>query len=897
MFVSSKHAPFVRRAIAHRPLTLWIGLALSCSAQALQAAPNQAAPNADDAAQPDATQPTSTLDAVQVKGVRSSVESAIATKQSNSEISDSIVAEDIGKLPDNSVAAALQRVTGVQVARAGGEVGQVLVRGLPNVITTLDGRNVFTTVGRDVELADVPAELLRSVDVYKTTGAQFQEGGIAGVVGVHLRRPFDFVEDSTIAGSVSALRGDQSEKTVPNGSLTMSQRRDTDVGRMGWMGSVSYQRRPYQESNTLYGTYDLKPNPVDASQQLYVPYSAGGLMARGDRKRKSANFSFQWAPSENSEVYFDMLYIGYDNRPQVNYWLPFPGLATAENTESVSMRPGTNVLDGLVARDMRTLSSTQAHKNASDTYQAALGGRWTGEHMRLSSELAYTYSSARNRSFTLDMNTQAPLLNMRSGGGAADIWITRADGSAYDITAPGNWELSQYYDSWNKQKGEEWAWRGDANIDLDVGPLRSLDVGARASRRTATNHSGDTGARDNITGTPIYLSDVPGLASVTPGNMIDGARAFTSDRWASANQDFLLQQSTQVRTLMGQTLDLPDENPALFFDDREDNYAVYAQLNYGFSLGSIPVDGRLGARATRLDSSLQGSQSLDGILSPVSIDRRIDKVLPNYSANLALHENLMLRLAGSTTITRPEFADLNPQLALYQSTESLPARGNGGNPQLRAVESRNADVSLEWYFRPGSLLSVAAFHRKIDGYIQNYAADEAIGGIVYSISRPRNAGEGTLKGVEVGYAQFYDFLPGWWSGFGSQLNYTYISAEADSPEGISQPLTNVSKNSCNAILMYEYARFSARVAYNWRGDYAVSFNSSGDQPEQINQGREKWLDVAFNYELSKKLTLFAEATNLLGTTTNNYFGQRNGDFPREIASPERTYTLGFRFRL
>lgn len=55
--------------------------------------------------------------------------------------------------------------------------------------------------------------------------------------------------------------------------------------------------------------------------------------------------------------------------------------------------------------------------------------------------------------------------------------------------------------------------------------------------------------------------------------------------------------------------------------------------------------------------------------------------------------------------------------------------------------------------------------------------------------------------------------------------------------------------------------------------------------------------MAFNYELNEHLTLFAEATNLLGTTTTNYFGRRGGDFPREIASPERTYTLGFRFRL
>nr|WP_244953524.1 hypothetical protein [Xanthomonas axonopodis] len=85
-------------------------------------------------------------------------------------------------------------------------------------------------------------------------------------------------------------------------------------------------------------------------------------------------------------------------------------------------------------------------------------------------------STAENCSFTLDMNTQTPRLNMRSSVGSADAWITHADGSAYDITAPGNWELSQYYDSWNTQKGEEWAWRADATLDLELGPLRSVDV-------------------------------------------------------------------------------------------------------------------------------------------------------------------------------------------------------------------------------------------------------------------------------------------------------------------------------------------------------------------------------------------------------------------------------------
>lgn len=119
------------------------------------------------------------LDSVQVRGVRGSATGAVEAKQAKAEISDSVVAEDIGKLPDNSVAAALQRVTGVQVARGGAEVGTVLVRGLPDVVTTFDGRNVFTASGRGIALQDIPADLLQSVDVYKTGSAKFLEGASA----------------------------------------------------------------------------------------------------------------------------------------------------------------------------------------------------------------------------------------------------------------------------------------------------------------------------------------------------------------------------------------------------------------------------------------------------------------------------------------------------------------------------------------------------------------------------------------------------------------------------------------------------------------------------------------------------------------------------------------------
>lgn len=868
--------------------SMFVGMVGTAQAQVQMQAPA----TAPEASAPVAAQE---LDSVQVRGVRGSATGAVEAKQAKAEISDSVVAEDIGKLPDNSVAAALQRVTGVQVARGGAEVGTVLVRGLPDVVTTFDGRNVFTASGRGIALQDIPADLLQSVDVYKTGSAKFLEGGIGGSIDVHLRKPFDLDKDTTLAGSISAVRGDQAGDTKPNGSLTAAHNWDSGHGRMGVLGSVSLQQRPYQESNSFHGTYDRVANPADPSQEIFVPYNAGGLVANNTHKRRAANFTFQWAPTDNSEVYLDTFYVNYEGRNNVNYWMPFPGLVNPANVESVSLRPGSNVMDGFVARDLYTLSSTQAHKQTSDTFQAALGGKWHNDTISLSTELAYTWSTNKHRAMTLDMGMDAPLMHMRDAGGVPDTWVTHADGSAYDVTNPANWSLSQYYDSWDEQKGEEWAWRGDSTFQFDAGPFSSLDAGLRISRRTASNHGGDPGAMDNITGSRVYASDVAGLAGVSPGGMLDGARAFSTDRWAVANAAYLLQQTAQLRQVMGQSPDAPAELASLFFGNREDNYAAYLQLNWGTTLGSIPVDGRIGVRATRLESELSGTRTLDGVDVPSRIETSQTKFLPNASANFSLREDLVLRLSASQTIARPNFADLNPQLSLYESTDTLPARGNGGNPELQAVESKNLDASLEWYFQPGSLLSAAVFHRRLDGYVQRYADDEVIGGTTYSITRPRNTGEGTLKGFEVGYSQFYDFLPGWLSGFGTQLNYTRISAEAESPTGQMQPLTNVSKHAFNAVLMYQYDRFSARLAWNRRTDYTASFNSSGDQPSEIRHADEDWLDVALNYDLNERVTVFAEATNLLGGSTRNYFG--SPAFPRDFASPERTYTVGARFRL
>ncbi len=125
-------------------------------------------------------------------GVRMSVKSALDEKKNADQVQDSIVAEDIGKLPDNNVIEALQHVTGIQISRNAAEANQLLIRGLPDIETLLNGREIFTSTGRFITLQDIPAELLQRVDVQKSARADDIEGGIAGVIDVRLHRPFDF---------------------------------------------------------------------------------------------------------------------------------------------------------------------------------------------------------------------------------------------------------------------------------------------------------------------------------------------------------------------------------------------------------------------------------------------------------------------------------------------------------------------------------------------------------------------------------------------------------------------------------------------------------------------------------------------------------------------------------
>ncbi|MEI9904754.1 MAG: TonB-dependent receptor plug domain-containing protein [Asticcacaulis sp.] len=190
---------------------------------------------------------------VVVKGVRASLTKSLSNKRKATQVVESIVAEDIGKLPDNNVIEALQRVTGVQVTdRAGGEVGTISIRGLPDVETTWNGRNIFTASGRSEALQDIPATLVRQIDVYKTRDASQLENGLAGQIDVSSLRPFDFKgPEISVAARETYL--EPAKSSNPNISALFSNRWSTGNGQFGALLNLSYENTKYRNESVTPG--------------------------------------------------------------------------------------------------------------------------------------------------------------------------------------------------------------------------------------------------------------------------------------------------------------------------------------------------------------------------------------------------------------------------------------------------------------------------------------------------------------------------------------------------------------------------------------------------------------------------------------------------------------------
>ncbi|RZM33724.1 MAG: TonB-dependent receptor, partial [Sphingomonas sp.] len=235
------------------------------------------------------------------------------------------------------------------------------------------------------------------------------------------------------------------------------------------------------------------------------------------------------------------------------------------------------------------------------------------------------------------------------------------------------------------------------------------------------------------------------------------------------------------------------------------------------------------------------------------------------------------------TITEPGTAQIDQQHVT-----------STGNPYLKPMKSTNFDASLEWYFAKSGSLTVAGFYKDISNYIQTVITPRNVtftDGVTatYDVTTYNNASKAKVKGAEVAYQQFFDFLPGALSGLGVQANFTYVDSQAPSPASdgpVTQlSLEGLSKYNYNLIGIYERGLISARVAYNWRSEFLVttSANGTGNLPQfQKASGQ---LDASITANITPHLSLTLNGTNLTNTVRSTYYGITSR--PRDLIMSDR----------
>lgn len=912
----------------------------------------QTAVPADQAAtiaQPDTTAATGAGgDEIVVTGLRQSLATAQAVKFNSDQFVDSITATDIGKLPDKNVSEALQRISGVQIDRNYGEGSNIQIRGLQQVKTELNGRDVFGgSGGRSLNFEDVPSELLAGVDVYKNPSSKEIEGGIGGLVNLRTRMPFD-EKGFVVAASMGANYYDLAEDARFNGSALVSKTwQNTGIGDFGILVDVSTFDGVFRRDQATIEPYvDVTDVPGRVGQVSSVPDGAGIQVTEGNRRRRGYYAAMQWEPASNLQFY------GTFFRSQYNLYTPnyssfvtrgtdTSGLANLTPNGTFTFADDGSFVSGGYAGLIPAYSqppyvntalslgdNTQVAFSKTVTTDYAGGVKWQPtERLHLNLDLQYVRATASVQSYTAFAQKDLASYNIDLSGDLPQIVFGGVAGGASNDTLSA-YRVTALMDHQESSVATQKAARFDLEWDFDDSLLTSLQAGIRYTDRDAINRSTPYNW-SSATNSSLTLDNAAVSGVVSPYSTLfggDGTNIVGAVPYVSAS--LFDNAAAAFQSIVGRGLtSFTDQD---INTQREKTYTGYAMAYFKFDAG-LPIDGNIGVRVVKTDNEAVGSTRLtyrDSLAAtgnsitvdqPFSATQEYTKVLPSINARAHITDRLQVRGAASKGLSRPNFADLRAIRTLslnYTATTNTDgtagpfvytgATGSGGNPNLKPLTVDQADMSLEWNASRTTFLYGTVFYKKLTNYTTTRVFDvdyvvPGQGTQSFSYTALVNGTKGTVKGAELGGNTFFDFLPGPLAGLGIQANVTYVDSNAPGNGGVlangdpvPTQLERLSKWSYNLVGLYEKYGFSARAAYNWRSKYLDTIASNGTGAIPIYYRSYGQLDASIGYNFNPKVSVTIDAINLTKTRYDSY--QYYETNPRNYELNDRRFGLTFRMR-
>ncbi len=779
----------------------------------------------------------STLDAVTVTGSLETQRDSIAVKRDASVIVDAVVNDEIGALPDNSVAETLERVAGVTADRFKGSASEISIRGLGPYLgfSTVNGREVSSGGGdRAVSFQQFPSELTNGVLVYKTQQADFIEGGISGVIELRTARPLDFKKRRIqVEGrgnyQPNADRAGEDPGSRFSGSYV--DQFDTALGRVGvalgvattdgsapedfYTASSSF--RPCNSINTTPGavsgglTGNCTYSANSANPVYFVPNQFNFRQLQTEDKRRAFAGSVQWQPSDRWDINLDTQLSkrsSFEDRHDLVVAEGRRGIAPIEmNDKGALIRYAGNGY----------LESHGAQRNRDEKYTGVgLSGSFKAtENFTINGDLSYSkthreqldiatrlrsntiYGPSGRVAYVVDQSTDIPTVEFLKP-------IDLNDHNAFTGNAFARRQAEDRVD-------EIKAARVDLTWDR-YGAWHQFKFGGRIS-----DHDRVTDLENNNNVDPVATAAM--LAGNTQCRLDDnivrdwGKGSGTNiSSWAQFDTRCLYKAFTGSDDLGPAA----DPRSAGDLDINERIYAAYAMGSFSSEWGSVPVSGNLGVRVVRTEvesTGYRGAYSLITSVDPVTgvpsyrldpvagsfdavtMDHSYTDVLPSFNISAEMRPDLYLKGAVYKAIARSNIEDLGAGRVLITdgnaaTPEEALSGASGGNPRLEPLQAWNLDLSLEYYQNQYTSYSLALYYKKLKAGVVadgDYAVNEdfVIDGITYNVpvaQQGNSNNSSNLRGFEVTANHAFTYLPGIWSGLGLQFNYNHAQSNFKYPD-------------------------------------------------------------------------------------------------------------------
>ncbi len=869
--------------------------------------------NAEQAKDGDATtkdkgKQTTDLDKVTVTGIRGAINRSVDAKQESTSIVETVSAEDIGKLPDASIADSLARLPGLTAQRDRGRAADINIRGFAGdfAATTLNGREQASTGdNRGVEFDQYPSEVLSGVTVYKTPDAHLVGQGLSGTVDMQTVRPLSF--DKRVVSFNARYDENRIDDLKEHGNRYSASYIDQFFDhKLGVAIGFAHEDSPQPNyQNEAYG-YTGMPGATDGTSVI----GGGKVYMLDDRnKRDGVMATVQFQPNDVWESTLDVFHSHF-KRPEIKTGLEF----------GTVWGPGGQVLESDTVEGATATSSSWSNVHPvirmdSDPIDDTLDsigwnnkfhfdGNWTlntdfslsnvKRKMRFLETYAGVATAAAGTTVDIGLDPGGDFNNYTFGtdfGDPANLVLTDAAG----------WGQDGYLKNFLvKDKVKQ----GRINLvhDIDEGAVSSIDFGINVTKRTKTKTSNESKlclvtCSDGMNGDTAAF---PGSSIVDFGGF-GGIGSIASYNAEDALDSGIWNLDTKY-----------DPNiAAKNWSVDEKLTTLYFQANIDTTLWGMPLRGNAGVQQIYTDQNSEGygTYSGDPAGELVSDGATYAEFLPSLNLGLEFMPDTVLRFAAGKQMARPRMDQMKAgmdvsictgcaQITLADGSKSTGTywSGNGGNPKLKPWMADAYDLSLEHYFSTAAgnrgYFGAAFFYKDLTTYIyqQNELHDfsgeplpapidgqaDYPAGTEGMISQPANGKGGSIHGYELTASLPLDLLWAPLDGFGLIATYsdTKSAIKPFGPDS-TQPLPGLSKYVSNITAYWERNGFSIRYNYRQRSAFLGETRAYGADLQYINFAADTVQDAQVNYTFPdgskfKGLSLYLQVSNIGDEPSKTY---------------------------